>query len=133
MKPAPPLRTQDASQASSPKRGHVKLTPLDKLSAQPSSNVREQLAAARYFDQHGIREHFITLSQTLMIHQPSDPLEFMHDELVRLLENRERARALDYKDAITQGACVYTLEQCRKLSAAFLPIELRCQPLRARI
>ena len=54
FEPHPPAQEQ-ARPRSSPKRGHVKLTPLatDKLSAKPSSNVREQLAAAQYFEKHG--------------------------------------------------------------------------------
>jgi hypothetical protein len=41
--------------------------------------VRNQLAAAQYFEENNIRQHFTTLTQMLMIHQPADPLRFMQE------------------------------------------------------
>jgi len=74
------------------------------MSGKKSSHVREQLVAAQYFEAHNIRQHFTTLTQMLMIHQPSDPLRFMQEELGRLVAEEDKVRDKDYSSA-ANGAC----------------------------
>ena len=75
------------------------------MSGKKSSHVREQLVAAQYFEAHNIRQHFTTLTQMLMIHQPSDPLRFMQEELGRLIAAEDNVRDKGYSSAVADGAC----------------------------
>ena len=69
-------------------------------------HARNHLAAAQYFEQHNIRGHFTALTQMLMVHQPSDALRFMHNEIGRLIDEQDQMQAVDYSEAIADGACV---------------------------
>jgi len=80
-------------------------TRLRPLSGKSRNHVRNQLAAAQYFEENNIRQHFTTLTQMLMIHQPADPLRFMQDELGRLIAEQDSVRAKDTASAIADGAC----------------------------
>jgi len=78
---------------------------LRPMIGEKSSNIRSQLLAAQYFEAHNIRQHFTTLTQMLMIHQPSDPLRFMQEELGRQIAEEDKVRDNDHSSAVAAGAC----------------------------
>ena len=80
-------------------------TRLRPLSGKSRGHMRNQLVAAQYFEENNIRQHFTTLTQMLMIHQPADPLRFMQEELGRLIEEQDGVRPKDTASAIADGAC----------------------------
>jgi len=80
-------------------------THLRPMSGKKSSHMRSQMVAAQYFEAHNIRQHFTTLTQMLMIHQPSDPLRFMQEELGRLIAAEDNVRDRGYSSAVADGAC----------------------------
>jgi len=80
-------------------------THLRPMSGKKSSHMRSQMVAAQYFEAHNIRQHFTTLTQMLMIHQPSDPLRFMQEELGRLIAAEDNVRDKGYSSAVADGAC----------------------------
>ena len=80
---------------------------LAPLGSGRGSHARSHLAAAQYFEQHDIRGHFTALTQMLMVHQPSDALRFMHNEIGRLIDEQDQMQAAaEHSEAIADGACL---------------------------
>jgi len=80
-----------------------RLPPLGKA----ASHTRYHLAAAQYFEEQLIRDHFTKLTQQLLIHQPSDALRFMYNEIGRQMEEREESNCLDCcAEPLDSGSCL---------------------------
>ena len=85
---------------------NVRLAPLNGK----KSHARDALAAAQYFEENDIRGLFTTLTQQLMIHQPKNAMEFMHEELGRRVEEAGRLNGVDYSGAVSEGACLMRVQ-----------------------
>jgi len=77
---------------------------LAPLKGGKTNEVRNNLAAAQYFEEHDIREHFTTLGQMLLVHQPKNALQFLHNEIGRMVEQQEKSKGKNYASAIPKDA-----------------------------